>query len=154
MAQKPDVQYIRFYTDGSAARKLEINPPRRKSKLPKPRKRKQRVIQVDPLALGGILVSVVMLVLMLVGTAQLYAAHEQVEQLENSIQILQERNVHLHQEYEAGYDLKTIEDAALAMGMIPVEQATTIVIPIEVPVVVEEATAWDHIVMFLQGIFA
>ena len=61
MARQPDVQYIRFYTDGSAARKVEVAGPVRNSALPqKPRKKKKIVLYVDPLAILGIFTAVIL----------------------------------------------------------------------------------------------
>lgn len=154
MARKPDVEYIRFYTDGSAAHQIEILPRRKKSRLPKVRKEKKRVLYVDPLALGGIVVSVVMLVLMLVGTVQLFVAHEQEQRMAQYVEMLQQRNGELTQTYESGYDLQTVEKAALSMGMIPVEQAQTITIVLPQPEPVEEVTLWSRISAFFEDIFA
>ena len=68
MARKPDVQYVRFVTDGSAARVAEWLPVKAKTRLPKIKKRKAKAsaIYLDPLAFVGILLSCVMLVLMVV----------------------------------------------------------------------------------------
>lgn len=154
MARQVDIQYIRFYTDGSAARQIEVNPPRKKNRLPKVRRQKQKIVYVDPLAMAGIVVSVIMLILMTVGTVQLFVAHDQQEAMEQYIQQLQERNVSLSATYEASYDLETVEKAALAMGMIPVEQAQSITIVLPQPEIVEEVTLWNRVTAFFEGIFA
>lgn len=154
MARKPDIEYIRFYTDGSAARQIEFQPQRKKSRLPKVRKQKKQVVYIDPLALCGIVVSVVMLVLMTVGTVQLLVAHEQQEMLEQYVETLQQRNVELTEKYEAGYDLQTVEKAALSMGLIPAEQAEVITISVSRPEPVEEITVWNRITAFFEDIFA
>ena len=154
MARQVDIQYIRFYTDGSAARQIEVDQPRRKSKLPKVHKQKKKVVYVDPLSLAGIVVSAIMLILMTVGTVQLLVAHGQQETMEQYIQQLQEQNVSLSATYEASYDLETVERAALAMGMIPAEQAQTITIALPLPEIVEEVTLWNRVTAFFEGIFA
>ena len=144
MARQVDIQYIRFYTDGSAARQIEVDQPRRKSKLPKVHKQKKKVVYVDPLSLAGIVVSAIMLLV----------AHGQQETMEQYIQQLQEQNVSLSATYEASYDLETVERAALAMGMIPAEQAQTITIALPLPEIVEEVTLWNRVTAFFEGIFA
>ena len=155
MARKPDIQYVRFYTDGSAARQLEIKPVRRKKfALPKPPKQKKRVVHVDPLALGGIVVSVVMLVLMLVGAAELLDLRSQTRQMEGYVAYLQEQNVSLSNDYEAGYDLESVEKAALALGMIPVEEAKTVTVTLQAPETVEEPSVWQRMSAFFAGLFA
>lgn len=156
MARKTEIQYIRYYTDGSAARQLEIRPPRKKrSSLPKVRKQKKRVIYVDPLAVGGIFVSAVMLVLMAVGSFQLYAVQQQASRMESYVAALTEQNQVLSDTYESGYDLETVEEVALALGMIPADQAQTITIRIPEPgAAEEELSAWENFWAFLAGIFA
>lgn len=134
MARKLEVQYIQYYTDGSAARRLEDPKPKRKrSLLPKPQKVKQRVICVDPLAMTGIFLSVVMLVLMVVGCVQLYNTQQQVLRMEEYVVNLQEKNAVLTETYETGYDLETVAKSALALGMIPEDQATTVIISVDKP---------------------
>ena len=154
MARQVDIQYIRFYTDGSAARQIAVNPPRRKSKLPKVRRQKKKVVYVDPLAMAGIVVSLVMLILMTVGTVQLLVAHDQQETMEQYVQQLQEQNVSLSATYEASYELETVEKAALALGMIPTEQAQSMTIVLPLPEIVEEVTLWNRVTAFFEGMFA
>lgn len=155
MARKTEIQYIRYYTDGSAARQLEISQPRKKKPaLPKARKQKKRVIYLDPLAVGGIFVSAVMLVLMAVGSVRLYAAQQQAMQMERYVAALTAQNQVLSDTYESGYDLETVEEVALALGMIPADQAETITIRIPEPAVEQETSAWENFWAFLAGIFA
>ena len=74
MIHKPEIQYIgQFYVYGSEARQLEHKKQRKpKTKLPMARVRKVEKISVDPVALGGIVVAVALLVVMAVGALQLY----------------------------------------------------------------------------------
>lgn len=155
MARKPDIQYIRFYTDGSAARQLEPKlPKKKKTSSPKARKQKVRVIHVDPLALGGIVVSAVMLVMMIVGSVQLYTVRQQEQRMRSHVSTLQEENMQLHATYETGYDIEAYEKAALAMGMVPMEDTTRIAISVSEPEPVAEPTLWEQIWVFFTGLFA
>lgn len=156
MARKTEVRYIQYYTDGSAARQLEIRAPRKKKPaMPKVRRQKKRVIYLDPLAVGGIFVSVVMLVLMAVGSVQLYTARQQAAQMERYVAVLTEQNRVLSDTYESGYDLETVEEVALALGMIPVDQAQTITIRVpETEAAEPESSTWENFWAFLTGIFA
>lgn len=124
MAQKMEVRYIRYYSDGSAAHKLEPKLPFKKiARKPKAKKQKQIVVPIDPLAIVGIVLAVVMLVLMIVGSVQLKAAQQQQAQMESYLQTLTQDHADLQMEYANGYDLAEVEEYAIALGMIPVEQA-------------------------------
>ncbi len=156
MAQRLDVQYIRLYTDGSAALKLESAVPQPKTAAhKKPHKVKRVKIFVDPVALLSIAVAVCMLVLMTVGFVQLHQARSQVDVMENYVERLETKNAQLSGEYKSGYDLEQIRQAALEMQMIPAEQAAhvNILIPAE-PEQVEQITLWERIGTFLTGLFA
>lgn len=134
MARQPEVQYIRLYTQGSSARQLEMAPPQRKrskTKLPKPRRVKARVIRVDPLSLCAIAVAAVMLVMIAVGCVRLYRAEAYSTRLERYVDRLTVENQVLAQTYAEGYDLEEVRQTALALGMVPVEEVTHI--SIELP---------------------
>ena len=122
MAKKSEVQYIRYYTVGSAARKLAPQVTERPKTAPKPRKAKKILICIDPVAILGIATAVIMMICMLVGMVRLNEVWNQQEQLENHVESLIERNEALWQEYESGYDLEEVEKTALALGMVPAQQ--------------------------------
>lgn len=159
MGKKHDILYVNFYTGGSAAHKIELAPPQPQPAesipAPKARPKKRTVVYVDPLALASIAVSVVMLVLMLVGMATLTEAHTQEARMEAYVQLLQEKNARLQAEFDENYDPAAIEEAALALGMVPVEQVehrTIYVEPMaEAPV---ELTFWEQVQAFFEGLFA
>ena len=155
MARKPDIQYVRYYTDGSAARQLEIYSPR-KNATPTPRQRKQKgyVIYVDPLAVGGILLAAVMLVMMLVSSIQLVVARQELSNAQAYVTTLTQSNEQLRRTYDTSYDLEEVEKSALALGMIPVFQVTTIHVDVEEDVVVEEPTFWERMTAKLSELFA
>ena len=67
MARKQESRYIQYYVGTAAPKLVPQLPKKNKTKLPKVYKQQSYTVQVDPLALGGIVVSVVMLVLMAVG---------------------------------------------------------------------------------------
>lgn len=154
MAQRPSVQYVQFYTDGSAARKVETVTPLPVAKLPKARKLKRITLHIDPVAIGGIAMAVVMLVLMLVGVGQLISARQNVAQLENRVAVLQAEQRDLNVTYEGSLDIADVEKTALALGMVPKDQVKHVLM--QVPEVPQEKTpgAWEQIYMFLAGLFA
>lgn len=128
MARGSDIRYVQFYTDGSAARQLEIAPqPKKKAQQPRrPRKQKKIVLHVDFLALAGVLVAGVMLILMLSGMASLGRINKEIARLETVLSDLETENLELHQKYRAGFDLDEIREEALEMGMIPASRAMTV----------------------------
>ena len=129
MARSNDIQYVRFYTDGSAARQLEWNPrrqPKKKLQQSRPRRKKKIVLYVDFFAVAGMLVAGVLLLMMLTGMAGLTKMNEEVTRLEGYLAELESENLQLHQTYREGYDLDQIREAALEMGMIPAARATIV----------------------------
>lgn len=157
MARKPDVQYIRFYTDGSAAKQVRPTPHKKmKYALPKaPRREKQvRTVHVDPLSLAGIIISAVMLVLMIVGTVELFSIRQQADRMEMYASSLYTQNVELKSEYESGYDLEQIASAANALGLVPVEEKTVTVSFPEQNVQLSQVTVWERLSLFFQDLFA
>jgi cell division protein FtsL len=153
MARKEEIRYIQFYTDGSAAKQITPRWPIAAPKK-KPAQKKKQIVYVDPLALGGIVVAVVMLALMIVGVCKLNAVQQEAAQMQTYVETLEAKNVTLKQRYSEECDLETIEQTALALGMIPVEEAQQIQITVQLPHQETEPSFWDNIGVFLTGLFA
>ncbi len=148
MARKPDIQYIHYQIDGSAARQLEPKLLPQRKVLPGPKTKPEKpklVLSVDPLLTAGVLVAAVMLVLILVGFSQLETARNQVDQMQTYVQKLSADNILLSEQYETGCDLEDVEYKALALGMIPAQQAQHISITLPKPELVVEPTLWERI---------
>ncbi len=158
MAQKPEIQYIQYPIDGSAARQLEpkLFPQRKVLPRPKPRQRKKPrlVLAIDPLVTAGLVVAAVMLVLILVGFSRLDAVTQQVEQMQGYVQTLSAENARLSAEYEAGCDLEDVAVKALALGMIPADEAQHITITLPVHEQVPEPTFWEKLSQSWKELFA
>ncbi len=156
MAMQPDIQYVSFYMDGTAAKKLDRQPTHKvAAPKPKHRKLKRRVVKVDPVALLGIVIAVVMLISMASGLAEYRSCMEKQAQMSSYIEALQQENVQLQQTYEAGYDLENVRQIASAIGMVPVEEAEHISIEVYVPQQPEkELSFWEEATIFLAGLFA
>ena len=79
MVKKPEIQYIdKFYVYGSEAKVLELKPKRRiKTVLPLFAPDNTIKIAVDPVAIGGILVALALLVALVVGSVQYVQAYRQ-----------------------------------------------------------------------------
>ncbi len=156
MAMQPDIQYVSFYVDGTAARKLD-RAATRKVKAPKPKQRKvkRRVIKVDPVALIGLVAAVVMLISMGTGIARYRSCMDAQQQMGQYIEALQQENAQLQKTYDEGYDLEQVRSIASAIGMVPVEQAEHIVIDVQVPQQEQrQLSFWEEATIFLAGLFA
>ena len=157
MARSNDVQYIRFYSYGSAAEKVEL-PAKEKKKAALPKSRLDQVsgkiLKMDALALTGIVVAAVMLVCMLIGLTQVNRATAQLQQAQNLVAQLEAENDRLKTEYEHGYDLAEIRVSAQAMGMVPAEQVRHVKLKVPEPVVEEQITWWEQWIMDFKALFA
>ena len=120
MANRRPVQYIQFYTEGSAARKLEILPPEKLKAAPRPRKARQPkyLLRVCPTALVGIVAAVALLMAMASGFTQLQEAKALETQMADYVSYLEWNNSLKAAEYEASLDLDKIYRDALAFGFI------------------------------------
>lgn len=157
MVQKPDIQYVtQFYSYGSEAKVLELKPAKKqkKSVLPKAAPQQKIRIMVDPVALGGILIALVLAVVMAVSVSSYLKVCNDYEVMTNYVIELQNVNVQRQQEYASMYDLEDIEAKALALGMVPMEQAEVITIVPVTPEAEAEPTWWENISWFLKGLFA
>lgn len=156
MERQPQIQYINAYVSGNIAYQMETMPKRRQVSLPKQKKRsgKKIVLRIDPVAIGGIAIAMVMLVLLSVGFVRLQTARAEAAALESYVLSLQEKNDRLYNEYSSGYDLEEIEKIALAMGMVPSSQVSHISVGVSVPQQEAEPTAWENFCAFLTGLFA
>ena len=154
MARKYTERYVRFYTVGSVAAKLET--VERKAALPQykaPQKRKP--IAVDPVSLLGTAVAVLLAVLMLVGFAQVAHTSAQVRKLETQVMALELEQEQLQQKYEAGYDLNEVRAAAESMGMIPAEDAIRVRVAVPTETMqIETMSWWDSMLLSLRSFFA
>lgn len=154
MAQRLDVQYIRFYTDGSAAKKVAPVVPLQTIRLPKIKKHKKIVFRIDPVAICGIIMAAVMLMLMCVGTVQLHNTRQEVETMRSYVKTLEQENASLQTTLSAGYDISEIERTALALGMVPREQVKHVSIELPAEEIGGEENPWDQFYTFLTGLFA
>lgn len=156
MVQRVDVQYIDFYTQGSAARKIQPAVKTQTGTLPQIKKRKIQRIYVDPVAALGTVVAICMLVMMMVGISQLRSEQQKTAEMAAYVEQLQAKNTALQAQYEEECDLEAVEKTALALGMIPQPQAAHTTIQVELPAAENDTqvTLWQRIGTFLTGLFA
>ena len=157
MVRKPDIQYVtQFYSYGSEAKVLELKPKTEKKKftLPKVAPQQKICIHVDPVAWAGIAVAVVMVILMAVSVSSYLDICTEYEAMTEYVISLQNTNVQKRQEYAQMYDLEDIREKAVALGMIPMEEAQVITFTPVYPEPVAEEPWWEEIVWFMKGLFA
>ena len=157
MNQKPKIQYVgQFYVHGSEARQLQLQEQKRqaKTKLPLARIQKIEKIYVDPVALAGIAVAVIMLVTMVLGAVQIKRDWDRYEQVSAYVSDLKKENARLNHAYHLSYDLEDIKAKALAMGLVPKSELETVAITVTVPEREPVLTRSDEIRLFLEGLFA
>lgn len=154
MERKPEIQYIRYYTDGSAARKLELMPAKKEKPVQKKRKIQVKKIYIDPLPVAGILLSCVLLICMIVGMTELTALWESREQMQTYVDTLREENTKLETDYRKDLDMEHVEKMALSMGMIPYESAQHISVQMPQHGQTQQPGFWENVAHFLAGLFA
>ena len=158
MTEKPKIQYIgQFYVPGSEAQVLAPKKKKKKAKtkLPIAKQEQVKAIYIDPVALLGITVAVVMLAVMVVGALQLRSDWAQYEQMSNYVSQLNHDNAELeHSTFSLSSTVnKDIRDKALALGMVPVEEVPSRTITVTRSQPKPERTLWDDIVWFFGGLF-
>lgn len=155
MARHPEIQYVRFYTDGSAARKVAPVAPIKTIKLPKIKKFRKITLHIDPVALGGIVMAAVMLVLMVVGVAQLSNVRSELQTMSAYVETLQEENTSLKNEFAQDCDLEEVQRTALALGLVPKDEVRHVSIRVpDLPQQESQPGTWERFYTFLTGLFA
>ena len=155
MAQRLDVRYITCYTDGSAAREVAPVEPFHTLKLPRVKKHKRLVLHVDPVAICGTVLSLVLIVSMIVGAVQLNRARQEAARMEAYVQTLRRENEELTVKYRDGIDMDHVMQTAKALGLVPVEQVKHITIRVpEGPQPQQQLSFWEQVYTFLTGLFA
>lgn len=106
MVRKPDIQYVgQFYTYGSEAKEVALQPKKAKTTLPLERLRNIQQIYVDPVAWFGIAVSIVMVITMVIGALNIRNAWAEYEVMHGYVTELQQENVRLELRYQLEYPL-------------------------------------------------
>lgn len=157
MARKPEIQYIgQFYVHGSEVKKLAVKeqPRKAKTELPLHRFERTRKVYVDPLAICSLLLAFSLLLTMAAGAMMLETAWQDLHNAQQYVYQLQDTNRTLTAEYRSGYDLEEVRSAALALGMIPAEEAQVMKLQVTVPQQEPEMTWAEEMVWFLEGLFA
>ena len=108
---------------------------------------------MDPVALCGMAVAVVMLVVLIIGAFRLQQSWEQYNQVSGCLSQLRRENAQLEHNYRTSFDLEKVRSSAEGLGMIPREETKNVTVWVSVPVPEAEPTLWDDILWFLRGLF-
>ena len=157
MSQKPKIQYVgQFYIHGSEARQLELQEKKKqaKSKLPLERLRKIEVVYLDPVAIFGIVTSLVMLTVMILGVLQIRDDWKEYRVMSNYVSRLNSENAELQADYRSQYDLEDIRIKAQALGMVPKSDLEVRTVYVTIPQPEPEMTWLEELQWFLSGLFA
>ncbi|HIT33826.1 MAG TPA: hypothetical protein IAC31_04255 [Candidatus Faecousia intestinigallinarum] len=154
---RTDIQYVRYYYDGNAARQAELHPPKHRI-LPRVEfiffQKPVTVIRLDPLALAALALALVMSVVLVLGLAELGHARAEQQQMREYLWEVEDRNEALQEAFSDEYNLREVREQALAMGMVPQEALQHIDLPVQVVELPAEASLWERARDFLLGLFA
>ena len=156
MIRNPDIEYVnKFYTYGSEAKVLEFAPekPKAKTALPKPLREKKICIEVDPLALCGIVVAVVMILVMGIGLMDFKAAVDENRAVAEKLDTIREERLMLEYQYHQNYNPAEVEETVQALGMIRAEEAPVVAITVTIPEETPEYTVWGDFIWSLSCLF-
>ncbi len=157
MAKQPNIQYVSLYVDGNAAKKIQ-RPAAGEAAAPKPKykRAKYRVLKIDPVAVVGIIVSIVMLAAMITGLRRYEDCLQRQQQMDMYLQQLVQENAQLQKTYDEGYDLEEIRKIAEAMGMVPADSVEQISVEVRLPEQPAEPDPGflETVITFLAGLFA
>lgn len=154
MASRVDIRYVTFYTAGSAAPKVAPAEPFVKLTLPRAAKKKKLYVWIDPVATAGIVLAAVMFVMLIAGAVQLQNTRDQAAAMCSYVRILQQENEELQATYEAGYDLETVKENAIALGLVPKEDVQHVTMQVPIQEETEAPGVWERFYSFLTGLFA
>ena len=161
MTYKGKVQYVR-YNGGSTARKPAAEPvcPNsavpRKAELPgTAKKTAPKTVVIEPFAVIGTVIAVVLAVCVAVGAFRLHDAGRREARMEDHVAALTEENKSLRQQYRSGYDPEEVRLTAEVMGLVPKEQVQHIKVTIPKPAPEPpEPTFWEHFWAEVRELFA
>ena len=155
MAQKPEIQYVgQFYVFGSEAAKQAPKQKKAKAKLPELHLERFQKIYINPVALCGVVVALVLLGFLIAGAFHLRDTRAAYDQIKNQLTNLKMENAQLYHTYHTSYDLEEIRAQAEKIGMVSGEEAERFTVFFSVPPEEKEYTAWDDFLWLLSGLFS
>lgn len=155
MAQKTEIQYVgQFYVFGSEAPQPKAQPKKAKVKRPELHLKRLQKVYVDPVALCGMLIAVVMLSFLIAGAYHLRDTRAAYDQMKAQLVELKRDNIKLNHEYHTSYNLEEIRAQAEKLGMVDAEEAERFTVFFSVPKEEKKNSAWDDFVWLISGMFS
>lgn len=155
MEKKPRIEYVgQFYVHGSEARELAPKIRKPRTTLPKLNLDKIEKVYVNPVALCGLTVAVIVLIVMIIGGFRLSASWKEYNAASAVLTEVKRENARLDHKFHTSFDVEKVRDEAESKGMIPVSEAQTMSVRVTVPAPVKQRTAIDDFKWFMSGLFA
>lgn len=153
MAPRPDIQYVQFYTVGTAARKLAAPTQYIPSIRPRTKAKKKTAVKVYPVETLAVLTALALLITILVGAFSYRKAANEYQTMCRYVTNLENQRRSLTDEYEKNYNEKTILQTATSTGMVKAEQVQHVYISVSEPAVQMQEESKGFI-GFLTSLFA
>lgn len=155
MAQKAKIQYVgQFYVYGSEVPQPQSQPKKSRAKRSELHLERFQKVYIDPVALCGVLIAVVMLSLLIVGAYHLRDTRAAYDQMKTQLSDLKRENAKLSHTYRTSYDLEDIREQAKKIGMVDAEEAECFTVFFSLPREEKKPTAWDDFLWLLSGLFS
>ena len=155
MAQKAEIQYVgQFYVFGSEAPQPKPQVKKPRVKLPALHLERLQKVYIDPVALGGVVIALVMLVLLIAGAYQLRDTRAAYDEMKAQLSSLKRENASLSHAYHTSYSLEDIRQQAEKIGMVEGENVDRFTVFFALPKEEKKPFAWDDFVWFLSGLFS
>ncbi len=158
MEQKPVIQYVgQFYVYGSEVKAPKKKKEEKKYVLPSPPKpAKEHFVYIDPVAVCGIVLAVVLLVSLVLGAIQLKSAMDDYNAETAVLSSIQRQNAVLEHRYRTSLDLEAVQTQAEKLGLVAQAEAEHRSVYVNAPEPSEEETLvqrlWWHIRGLLYGV--
>ena len=130
---KAEIQYVQFYTAGSAAPDLVPSYRPEKSPAKRTKKNPQTVIYVDPVAILGVITSVILMICLLVGIHNYNKALDKNAELRAENVALSQKTEDLQKQYRDSFDSEQIRMEAILSGYVPASQLKHVTITVPQP---------------------
>ena len=152
---KTESRYIQFYTAGSTAQELvPVLRPQDQTE-DRPRRKRQPILYIDPVAILGMVTAVVLTVCLLVAFGQYKQAKEQYEYVYSYNCTLKQEYKDLQKTYAKSYNKEEVRMEAVLMGYVPSSQLKHVTIKAEKPAPIpEEPGALEQAWIYLTELFA
>ena len=155
MAQKTEIQYVgQVYVFGREAPQPKAQPKKSKVKRPELHLKRLQKVYVDPVALCGVLIAVVMLSFLIAGAYHLRDTRTAYDQMKAQLVDLKRDNLKRNHEYRTSYNLEEIRAQAEKLGMVDAEEAERFTVFFSVPKEEKKNSAWDDFVWLISGMFS